>query len=36
MHLSIVLLPEPLWPIRPNVMPGRTSKDTSLRAQNSS
>ena len=36
MHLSRVLLPEPLWPMSPNVCPSGTSNDTPLRAQNSS
>ena len=36
MHLSSVLLPEPLWPISPNVSPSGTSNDTPLSAQNSS
>ncbi len=36
MHLSSVLLPEPLWPMSPNVVPTGTSSDTSRSAQNSS
>ena len=36
MHLSMVLLPEPFSPMRPNVEPTGTSKLTSFSAQNSS
>ena len=34
--LSIVLLPDPLWPTSANVVPAGTSNETSLRAQKSS
>ena len=35
MHLSSVLLPEPLCPMRPNDWPSGTSNDTSCNAHNS-
>ena len=36
MHFSSVVLPEPLWPIRPREDPSAMSNDTSRSAQNSS
>ena len=35
-HFSSVVLPDPLWPINPNVEPSRTSSETSWSAQKSS